>query len=85
MKPEVWTVFRHRNVTEYLVALREAGEEIRAAVKSLQHGIPSEAWKKQEHPETWEWIEARHYITFVVLDHEKRWIGVTEVEAITVA
>ena len=87
MNPPRWTIFRRRAVNEYLIALHEAGEEIRAAVESLQYGIPADAYKVQgspETPETWEWIEARHYNTFVILDYEKRWLGVTEIESITV-
>jgi hypothetical protein len=84
MNRPYWTIFRHQEVNRYLISLREAGEEIRAAVRSLENGIPADAWKKGENPETWEWIEARHYITFVILDDEKRWLGVTAVEPITV-
>jgi hypothetical protein len=77
----LWTVFPHCTVVSYLYT---ATDELRAAVKSLQHGIPAGAYKLQDHPETWEWIEARHYITFVIIDRDKRRIGVTEIESTTV-
>jgi len=56
---EYWTLRYHPEVTRYLYELREAGGEIRKAVKSLAKGIPTDARKIQDAPETWEWLEAR--------------------------
>ena len=84
MSREYWTVERVRKVTNYLVELREAGTNIRAAVKSLQQGIPADAYQIQEDPETWQWLEAQHWITFVVTrTPNRRWIVVTVLESAT--
>ncbi len=83
MSEAYWAVERERTVTAYLIGLRGAGENVRAAVNSLHRGIPADAQRVQEHPETWRWLEARHWITFVV-DRSKQWIYVTVVESATV-
>jgi len=85
MSRTYWTVERVRKVTAYLVELRETGTDLRAAVKSLQEGIPADAYKIQEEPESWQWLEARHWITFVVdRTPNRRRIIVTVVESATV-
>ncbi len=66
MSQNYWLVERVRTVAAYLIELREAGTDLRAAIKKLQQGIPEDAYQTQEEPETWQWIEARHWITFVV-------------------
>ena len=58
-----WTVIRDRDVLQYLYA---STPELRAAVWSLSKGVPPDARKVQDVPETWEWAEARHWITFIV-------------------
>lgn len=82
MMPASWTVERVQAVVAYLIALREAGVEVRAAVNRLTHGIPSDAYQISDTPETWQWIEARHWITFTV-DRNRRWIIVTVVQSTT--
>jgi hypothetical protein len=82
MSRDKWTVARVRKVTTYLVELRESGTDIRAAIRSLQQGIPADAYLIQEDPETYQWLEARHWITFVA-DRARRWIYVTVVESAT--
>lgn len=74
----LWTLEYDQEVVQYLVGLRESGSEIRRAVTSLQKGIPDEARKIQDSPETWEWLEARHWITFEV-DAAKKWIYIADV------
>lgn len=83
MKP-YWTVYRARHVVAYLAVLRTEGEELRRVIHMLQSGIPDDARKLQETPETWEWLEARHWITFVVVDRSKQWLYVTDVESATI-
>lgn len=83
MNEEYWTLGREYGVTAYLIGLREAGVEVRAAVSSLQRGIPEDADKVQDEPETWRWLEARHWIVFTV-DRSRKWIKVTLVESATV-
>jgi hypothetical protein len=78
MNQGYWTVERVRKVTADLVELREAGTDLRAAINLLHQGIPEDAYKIQEEPETWQWLEARHWITFVVnRTPNRRWIVVT--------
>ena len=74
----LWSLEYDREVVQYLVSLRESGSEIRKAIKSLQHGIPDDARKVQDVPETWEWPEARHWITIKV-DRERKWIYIADV------
>jgi hypothetical protein len=78
-----WTLEYDSDVTSYFYLLRELGTGLRAAVKSLASSFPADAHKIQEDPETWEWLEARHWITFVV-DRDKHWIYVTNIESATV-
>jgi hypothetical protein len=84
MNASYWMIQRARSVVAYLIALREHGEELRQAIQSLQQGIPPDAHKIQDEPETWEWLEARHWIIFVIVDHNLRWLAVTDVESATV-
>jgi hypothetical protein len=42
-------------------------------------GIPDDARQLREAPEIWEWLEARHWITFIV-DRDIKRIHVTDVE-----
>lgn len=82
---EYWTVERDREVVQYLVGLREIGAELRQAINSLHAGIPEDAYKIQDNPETWRWLEARHWITFIVdRSHNRRWLVVTTVLSATV-
>jgi hypothetical protein len=83
MSQPYWAVERKRSVVQYLISLREAGREIRAAINSLHMGIPEDAHKIQDNPETWEWLEARHWITLLV-EQDRRWIYVTDVESATI-
>lgn len=82
-----WTLIRFRDVVSYLYSLRDAGSELRAAIQSLEHGIPEDAEKIQEEPELpetselWEWLQAYHWITFIV-DHEARDITIIGVERV---
>jgi len=46
MTQPYWTVERDRDVTTYLIGLREAGVDIRAAVNQLHRGIPPDAKQK---------------------------------------
>ena len=84
MTPTYWTVRRARHVVAYLIELREQGAELRQAVHSLHLGIPEDAHKVADEPETWEWLEARHWITFVIADRNQRWLYVTDVESATI-
>ncbi|MFN8486647.1 MAG: hypothetical protein U0350_03585 [Caldilineaceae bacterium] len=84
MMATYWTVRRARHVVAYLISLREAGEDLRLAINSLHLGPPEDAHKLQDDPETWEWLEARHWITFVVADRNQKWLYVTDVESVTV-
>lgn len=85
MSQQYWTLERARQVAAYLIELREAGVESRAAINSLSQGIPQDARMIQEHPETWQWLEARHWITFVVTNSpNQKWITITSVESATV-
>ena len=83
MTAPYWTVERKRSVVVYFIQLREAGADLRSAINTLSAGIPADAYKIKDYPETWQWLEARHWITFVV-DHEKHWLSVTLVESATV-
>jgi hypothetical protein len=86
MSHEYWTVERARDVTAYLIRLRESGEVLRAAINALHAGIPEAAYQVEDDPEIWEWLEARHWITFVVdRTLNRRRIIVTNVESATVA
>lgn len=79
-----WMVLRLPEVTAYTIELRDAGAALRAAINSLHTGVPQAAYKTQDAPETWEWLEARHWLTFVVdrTPNRKR-IIVTVVESAT--
>lgn len=79
-QPAYWTVERRRSVVHHLIHLREEGVDLRRAIESLHHGVPEDARMLQDAPETWEWLEARHWITFVV-DRDRRWILVTDIES----
>lgn len=81
---EYWVVTRLPEITAYTIELREAGTELRAAINALHKGIPQDAYKTAEEPETWEWLEARYWITFIVdrTPNRKR-IIVTVVESAT--
>jgi hypothetical protein len=50
----------------------------------LQQGIPPDAHKLQDDPEPWEWLEARHWITFVVVERNLQWLYVIDVESATI-
>lgn len=76
-----WILVRDSEVVTYLYNLRESGTELRQAINSLSNGIPEGARKIQDAPETWEWPEARHWITFVV-NRERSLIYVAEVSDI---
>jgi len=80
-----WVVARSSVATAYLVGLREEGRALRQAIHSLQRGIPEDAYQIQEEPETWEWLEARHWITFIV-DRipNRRTIQIIYIESATV-
>lgn len=78
----LWTLEYDSEVAQYLVNLRESGAEITNAIKSLQKGIPDDARKVQEHPETWEWMDSRHWITFEVHSSNK-WIYIADVSEIS--
>jgi len=78
-----WTLEYDSEVIAHLYLLREDGVAIRQAVRSLAKGIPAEARQIQDDPETWEWLEARHWITFVI-DRGKQWIYVSGVESATI-
>jgi hypothetical protein len=58
-----WRIHRRREVTAYLIALREAGEELRLAISSLREGIPSDATLTA--PNTYIWFEAQHWMVLV--------------------
>ena len=58
-----WRIHRRREVTAYLIGLREAGEDLRRAIASLRYGIPSDA--TQTAPDTYIWFEAQHWIVFI--------------------
>lgn len=64
-----WRVHRRKEVTAYLVSLREHGSEIRQAIESLKAGTPSDATEVE--PDTYLWFEAQHWIGFVVDTTEK--------------
>lgn len=83
LQPAYWTVERCLSVVHHLIGLREAGADLRRAIESLHQGVPEDARKLQDDPETWEWLEARYWITFVA-DRNRRWILVTDLESATV-
>jgi hypothetical protein len=72
-----WRIHRRREVTAYLIALREEGEELRRAIQSLQFGLPQEA--TQTAPNTYIWFEAGHWIVLIE-DVEQRAIYVSLIE-----
>jgi hypothetical protein len=72
-----WRIHRRPEVTAYLVSLREAGTAIRAAVASLQNGVPPDATETE--PDTYIWFEAEHWLGFVV-DQAEHAIYVSVVE-----
>ncbi len=78
-----WTLEYAQSVARYLIDLRESGADVRKAIRSLAQGIPEEAQQIQEQPETWKWLEARHWITFIV-DHSRHWIYISHVESATI-
>jgi hypothetical protein len=78
-----WTLEYDSDVTRYLYTLRETGNNVRKAIRSLSQGIPSDARRIQDDPETWEWLEARHWITFVV-DQARKWIYISDVSSATI-
>ncbi len=81
---ERWTLEIDRQVAGYLYLLREEGHELRNALHSLSaNPFPHDAQIIQDEPETWEWLEARHWILYVV-DRPKHWICVTVIESATV-
>jgi hypothetical protein len=85
MNQGYWTVERARHVTAYLIGLRESGAALRAAINALHAGVPENAYQVTDEPEMWEWLEARHWITFVVSrTPNRRTITVTHVESATV-
>lgn len=66
-----WRVHRDRDVTAYLIGLREQGVAIRRAIARLaKQGIPVDATETGE-PNTWLWMEADHWIVCVVEETEK--------------
>ena len=77
---KTWTLIRHPDVVKYLYELRESGSDLRGAIKSLGDGIPEDARNLVESPETWEWPEAKHWITFIV-DRERMTITISEVSS----
>ncbi|MEM7129352.1 MAG: hypothetical protein AAF702_23675 [Chloroflexota bacterium] len=78
----LWTLEYDKEVVQYLIGLRESGGEIRKVIKSLQNSFPEDAQKIQDIPETWEWLEARHWITFEI-DRAKKWIYIADVSEIS--
>ncbi|HMN29756.1 MAG TPA: hypothetical protein PKE45_16515 [Caldilineaceae bacterium] len=72
-----WRIHRRREVTAYLIELREEGEDLRRAIASLQFGLPPDA--TQTTPNTYIWFEAQHWIVLVE-DKDQRAIYVSLIE-----
>lgn len=64
-----WRIHRTREVTAYLVSLREAGGELRKAIATLTQGIPPDA--TQTAPHVYIWFEADHWIGALVEEEER--------------
>jgi hypothetical protein len=78
-----WELHYSQQVIIYLVALREAGEEIRRAIRSLQDtedGIPSNGITQPE-PNIYLWEVADHLVVYH-RQQEKSRIRIVVVESI---
>jgi hypothetical protein len=58
-----WRIHRRREVTAYLITLREAGEDLRREIASLRFGIPPDATPTA--PNTYIWFEAQHWMVLI--------------------
>jgi hypothetical protein len=73
-----WRIHRNREVTAYLVSLREAGAELRQFVESLKvTGIPPTATLVESN--MYILFEANHWIA-LVLDENERAIYIPRIE-----
>jgi hypothetical protein len=74
---QYWRIHRRREVTTYLISLREEGKELRRAIASLQSGIPQDATATA--PNTYIWFEARHWIVLIEdLDQHAIYVSLIE-------
>jgi hypothetical protein len=64
-----WRIHRTREVTAYLVSLRDEGSDLRKAIAALTQGIPPDA--TQTAPQVYIWFEASHWVGFVVEEKER--------------
>ena len=86
-----WTVARHRDVVAYLVtgdlAINAERKAIRAAIESLESGVPDDAHFMRTDDATglpmYRWLEARHWVHFIV-NEQDQWIRVLRIESATV-
>lgn len=78
-----WRVYRHPEVVNYLISLRERGTMIRWVVSQLVDGLPSEAKPRpvgtRNKLNHLLWVDERHWITCRV-EEEEHAIYVTNVE-----
>jgi hypothetical protein len=84
----LWELHLHRDVIAYLVSLREAGHDVRAAIYSLQkagpQGVPEGDVTELEQ-DSYMWVAAGHKIGYRIIDRDKKRIFVAEVEPINEA
>jgi hypothetical protein len=72
-----WRIHRRREVTAYLIELREEGTDLRRAIASLQFGLPHDA--TQTAPNTYIWFEAQHWIVLIEdIEHRSIYISLIE-------
>jgi hypothetical protein len=72
-----WRIHRTREVTAYLVSLRDEGSDLRKSIAALSQGIPPDATETAPH--VYIWFGAHHWIG-CILEEEERAIYVYLVE-----
>jgi hypothetical protein len=81
-----WDVRKHPTVIAYVNRV-DAPSELNAAIARLFAGIPDDAkhlYTRSDAIEVWEWLEARHWITFTVdRTVNRQTIRVVEIESAT--